>query len=50
MGATFAIKRTLQILLDRDHIQELSREQLKTKFGTTQKSYMITNVGLLKEE
>lgn len=49
MGATFAIKRTLQILLDRDHIQELSREQLKQKFGTTQKSYMITNVKLLEE-
>lgn len=50
MGATFAIQRTLKILLDRDHIQELSREQLKTKFGTTQKSYMITNVALLAEE
>lgn len=50
MGATFAIQRTLKILLDRDHIQELSREQLKTRFGTTQKSYMITNVGLLRED
>lgn len=50
MGATFAIQRTLKILLDRDHIQELSREQLKQKFGTTQKSYMITNVSLLKDD
>ncbi len=50
MGATFAIKRTLQILLDRDHIQELSREQLKQKFGTTQKSYMISNVKLLEDD
>lgn len=50
MGATFAIKRTLGILLDRDYIQELSRDQLKQKFGTTQKSYMITNVALIKEE
>ena len=50
MGATFAIQRTLKILMDRDHVQELSRDQLKQKFGTTQKSYMITNVALLKDE
>jgi hypothetical protein len=49
MGATFAIKRTIQILMDRDYIQELSRQQLKDKFGTTQKSYMITNIKLLEE-
>ena len=48
VGATNAIKRTLQILIDRDYIQEVSREQLKQKFGTTQKSYMITNVNILK--
>ena len=49
MGATFAIQRTLKILMDRDYIQELSRQQLKEKFGTTQKSYMISNVKLLEE-
>ena len=49
MGATFAIKRTLQILLDRDHLQELSRDQLKQRFGTTQKSYMVSNIKLLEE-
>lgn len=50
MGATFAIQRTLKILMDRDYIQELSRQQLKEKFGTTQKSYMISNVKLLEED
>lgn len=50
MGATFAIQRTLKILMDRDYIQELSRQQLKDKFGTTQKSYMISNVKLLEDE
>lgn len=50
MGATFAIQRTIKILMDRDYIQELSREQLRTRFGMTQKSYMITNVNLLKDE
>lgn len=50
MGATFAIKRTLQILLDRDHLQELSRDQLKQRFGTTQKSYMVSNIKLLEED
>lgn len=49
VGATNAIKRALQILMDRDYINEISREQLKQKFGTTQKSYMITNTILLKE-
>lgn len=49
MGATFAIQRTLKILMDRDYIQELSRQQLKEKFGTTQKSYMISNVKLLED-
>lgn len=48
-GATNAIRRALQILIDRDYIQEVSRDQLKQKFGTTQKSYMITNTQLLKE-
>lgn len=49
VGATNAIKRALQILMDRDYINEISKEQLKQKFGTTQKSYMITNTILLKE-
>ena len=39
VGATNAIKRALQILMDRDHINEISQEQLKgKKFGTTQKA------------
>ena len=50
MGATFALQRTLKILLDRDHLQELSRDQLKQRFGTTQKSYMISNTKLLENE
>jgi hypothetical protein len=50
MGATFAIQRTLKILMDRDYIQELSRQQLKEKFGTTQKSYMMSNVKLLEDD
>jgi hypothetical protein len=50
IGATNAIKRTLQTLVDRDYIQEIPREQLKQKYGTTQKSYMITNTVLLNDE
>ena len=49
IGATNAIKRTIQNLIDRDYIQEIPREQLKQKYGTTQKSYMITNASILKE-
>lgn len=49
MGSTFALKRALQIMLDRDYINELSREQMKQKFGTTQKSYMVTNAKILMD-
>ncbi len=43
------LKRALQIMLDRDYINELSREQMKTKFGTTQKAYMVTNSKILMD-
>lgn len=47
MGATNSIKRTLQILIDRDYIQEVSRDQMRQKFGTIQRSFMITNSSIL---
>src|SRR5690606_437930 len=50
LGATNALKRALQVLLERDFIQEVPREQLKQKFGTVQKSYMVTNIAVMEKE
>lgn len=49
MGATFAIKRTLQTMIDRDYINEIPREQLRQKYGTIQKCYMVSNSSILKD-
>ncbi len=48
MGATFAIKRCLQIMMDRDYLRELSKQELSVKFGTTQRAFIISNSDILK--
>lgn len=47
-GATLAIKRCLQVLIDRDYLREVGRHDLVQRFGTTQRAFMVSNVTLLR--
>lgn len=47
MGATNSLKRTIQNLIDGDILRELSKSELTNKYGTTQKSYVISNTMIL---
>lgn len=42
MGATNAIKRTIQTLLDGDELRELPKSQMADKFGTTARGFAIS--------
>lgn len=48
LGATTAIKRCLQILMDRDYLREVGRHEMMQKFGTIQRAFVISNPNLLK--
>lgn len=47
IGQGNAVKRTLQVLLDHGYIAEVSRKDMKDKFNSGAKGYMITNMRLL---
>lgn len=47
IGATNSIKRAIQILIDSDYMREAGKKEMLDKFGTTQRSFMITNISLL---
>jgi hypothetical protein len=49
MGSTIAIKRCIQTLVDSDTIREIGKLELGNKYGTTQKSYVLKDLSLLKE-
>jgi len=48
LGATAAIKRVLQIMADRDYLKEVSKAELNTKFGSTQRAFMVSDANILK--
>lgn len=47
IGATNAIKRTLTTLIDGDKLREVSRLDMQQKYGSTQKAYIISDLGVL---
>lgn len=47
IGATNAIKRAIQILIDSDKIREMGKMDLSKKFNTTQRAFVLTNFQLL---
>lgn len=47
MGQTFALKRSLQTLLDHDVIREVPSTQLATAFNSTAKAYSIADPGAI---
>lgn len=46
MGATNAINRTIKTLIDGDKIREVNRTDLINKYNTTQRSFMVSDVGM----
>ncbi len=46
-GATFAIKRTIQNLIDSDRIKELGKVWAQEKYGTTQRCFAINDLTIL---
>lgn len=48
LGATNAIKRCLQLMIERDYLREVGKQQLGMQFGTTQRAFTISNPILLK--
>jgi hypothetical protein len=47
MGATSALKRTIQVLIDSDFMREVSKKDMIDKFSTTQRVFAISNMALL---
>lgn len=49
IGATNALKKAMQTLVDSDKIREVGRAQLVDKYGTIQKAFVVSNTDILKE-
>lgn len=47
-GATFALKRAIQTLLDSDTIREIGRNDLSAKYGTSQRAFVIRDNRILE--
>lgn len=47
-GATFALKRAIQTLLDSDTIREIGRNDLSAKYGTSQRVFVIRDNRILE--
>lgn len=50
MGATFAIKRCIQSLIEADIIREIAPKELRDRFNTTQKAYAVSDYKRLAAE
>lgn len=48
IGATNAIKRAIQILVDSDYMREAGKKEMLDKFGTTQRSFVISSMSMLE--
>lgn len=44
MGATIAIRRTIQNMIESDKIRELTKKDLNDRFNTTQRSFIISSL------
>jgi len=45
-GATFALKRAIQILLDSDKIREVNRAEMTVKFGSVQRAFVVVDLSI----
>lgn len=49
LGATAAIKRTYQQLIDADYIREMPKQQMVTRYGKHPRSFVVANPGVFIE-
>ena len=47
LGATNAIKRNIQLLVDNDRMREVPKHEMQSKFGSTQRAFMISDMGII---
>jgi hypothetical protein len=46
-GATVALKRTIQNLIDSDRLKELGKQWSNDKYGTSQRCFVVADLGVL---
>ena len=46
-GSTFAVKRSIQNLVDSDRIKEVGKNWCNEKYGTTQRAFVISDLSIL---
>lgn len=46
-GATVALKRSLQILVDSDKLREINKAELAQKYGTSQRAFVVSDPSLM---
>lgn len=47
MGATIAVKRTIQTLLDSDRLREVGKAEMINRFASTQRAFMVSDLTIL---
>jgi len=45
-GATVALKRSIQVLLDSDRVREMDKKQLAEKYGTSQRAFIVSDMSI----
>lgn len=48
LGATVALKRTLQTLVDNDKLREIPKREMSDKFGSTQRAFMVSDFDIVR--
>jgi len=46
-GATNALKRTIQIMIDSDKLREIGKPELSSKYGTTMRAFVVSDLSML---
>lgn len=46
-GSTLALKQTIQMMLDSDDMREIGKADLASRYGTTQRAFVISNLKIL---
>lgn len=47
VGATLALRRCIQTMMERDYLREVGKSELASKFGTTQRAFILSNINIL---
>jgi hypothetical protein len=47
LGATTAIKRAITTLIESDKLREVPRTEMQSKYGSTQKAYVVSDLGIV---